>query len=100
VTNDGGMDADAVVEAYMKANGCADVPPNPVLCGYERVHVRAGETVEVTLPICEDAFTCVLSDGSRVSAGRDFTLYLGSGQPDAITEALSKEACVKLDIQR
>ncbi len=99
VTNDGSMDADAVVEAYIKANACADVPPNPVLCGYERVHVRAGETKEVTLPICEDAFTCVLSDGRRVPAGRDFTLFLGSGQPDAVTEALSHEACAKLDIQ-
>ena len=96
VTNDGARDADCVVQCYARAEDCRDVPPNPVLCGYERVFVPAGKNVRVTLPVNPDAFTAVTDDGKRVPVAGTFSLFVGSGQPDSLTEALSGEKSLKI----
>ncbi|MBR6706273.1 MAG: glycoside hydrolase family 3 C-terminal domain-containing protein [Clostridia bacterium] len=100
VKNDGAMDADCVVQCYARAEECRDVPPNPVLCGYERVSVPAGKSARVTLPVNPDAFTAVTDDGKRVPVAGAFSLYVGSGQPDALTEALSGEKSLKISLTR
>ena len=100
VTNDGAADADCVVQCYARAEDCADVPPNPVLCAYERVFVPSGGNARVTLPVNPDAFTAVTPDGKRVSVTGAFSLYVGSGQPDALTESLSGEKSMKISLTR
>ena len=100
VKNDGAMNADCVVQCYARAEDSRDVPPNPVLCGYERVFVPAGQTVRVALPVNPDAFTAVTPDGKRVPVAGAFSLYVGSGQPDALTEALSGEKSLKISCVR
>ena len=96
VQNDGGMEADCVLQCYVRALDCADVPPNPVLAGYGRVHLKPGESARKTLALNPDAFTCVLADGERVPAGKRFEVFVSSGQPDERTRALSGEAPVRL----
>ncbi len=99
VKNDGGMDADCVVQCYVRALDCADVPPNPVLAGYERVSLRKGERKRVTLEVNPDAFTCVRADGTRGTAGSRFEMFLSSGQPDGRTFALTGECPVRMVIE-
>ena len=92
--------AEAVVEAYVRAENCLFAPRNPVLCGYERVLLKPGESKRVRVAVNPDAFTAVNEAGERVSAGDRFTLWLGGGQPDARTEALSGERAAVLSIHR
>ena len=98
VRNDGAADADCVVQCYVKALDCGFVPPNPVLAGYERIHLKKGESARAVLPLNPDAFTCVLDDGSRTGAGQRFEIALSSGQPDARTRALTGEDAVSVRI--
>ena len=100
VKNVGSVDGEAVVQAYMKAEECVHAPLHPVLCGYERVLLRAGESKRITIPVNPDAFTAVNDEGERVSAGKRFTLHLGGGQPDALTEKLTGEKTVSVSINR
>ena len=98
VVNAGKMDGENVVQAYLKAEQCSLVPPNPVLCGYERIYLKAGESKRVQIVLNPDAFTAVNNDGQRVTAGKYFTLYIGNGQPDQRTQALTGEKCLSLFI--
>jgi len=100
VKNVGSVEGEAVVQAYMKAEECVHAPLHPVLCGYERVLLRAGESKRITIPVNPDAFTAVNDDGERVFAGKRFTLHLGGGQPDALTEKLTGEKTVSVSIDR
>ena len=100
VTNDGGRDAGCALQCYARAEECGDVPPNPVLCGYERVFVPAGQTARVCLKVNPDAFTAVKPDGERVPVSGRVSLYVGSGQPDALTEKLSGEKALRITMTR
>ncbi len=100
VHNDGGMDADCVVQCYAHAEDCGDVPPNAVLCGYKRVSVPRGQSVRACLAIDPDAFTCVRPDGTREAISGPFSLFVGSGRPDALTEALSGEKALRIALTR
>ncbi len=100
VRNAGEREAEAVVEAYVRAENCPFAPRNPVLCGYERVLLKPGESKRVRVAVNPDAFTAVNEAGERVSAGDRFTLWLGGSQPDARTEALSGERAAVLSIHR
>ena len=99
VENRSGFDADEVLELYLKDETSPDAPPNPVLCGFRRVHVRAGERRTVTLPLDPRAFTVVREDGQRVSGSGHWTLYAGFGQPDARTARLSGRQPLSVEIR-
>lgn len=100
VENVGSMDAENVVQAYMKAEECTFAPLHPVLCGYERVFLKAGESRRIRIPLNPDAFTAVNDEGKRIPAGSRFMLYVGNGQPDARTEELTgeKALCVPVNL--
>ncbi len=98
VQNDGNAEADCVVQCYVRALDCKDVPPHPVLAGYGRVHLERGESARAVLDLNPDAFTCVQEDGRRVSAGKRFEVFVSSGQPDERTRALTGEIPVRMVI--
>ena len=98
VTNRSAFAAEEVVELYLKDEGSPDAPPNPVLCGFQRLRLEPGESREITLPIDERAFTVVRADGSRVPGSGRWTLYAGFGQPDARTAALSGRSSLAVTI--
>ena len=49
VTNTSEYDSDEVVQLYFRAEGSAVSRPLKKLCAFKRVHIRAGESVKVTL---------------------------------------------------
>jgi len=71
VANAGGTDSDEVVQLYVKFPGSKARRPNLALKGFRRVHIPAGETVRVTIPLDadelrywdEDAHAFVLEKG-------------------------------------
>ena len=89
VLNSGSCDTDEILEFYLRDEGSPDVPPHPVLCGFRRIHLKAGEQAEFTVPFEPSAFTVVNRSGERVPGSGTWTLYAGFGAPDSRTEELT-----------
>ena len=99
VENRSGFTAEQVVELYVKDNEDPDAPPHPVLAGFARVRLEAGERRALTVALHSDAFTVVGEDGFRRPGSGSWTLYAGFGQPDARTEQLSGQRCLSVTIR-
>ena len=78
VTNTGDMDADDVVLGFMTPPGAGqNGVPLQTLFGFERVHVKAGESVTVNLyPELTD-FAHTQLDGSKMPAAGEWTMKFG-----------------------
>ena len=87
-----------MVQLYIKDNGSADVPTNPIFCGFQRVHMEAGESKTVEVAIDPLALTVVTEDGQRIPGSGSWTLYAGLGQPGKRTEELTGNAAVSTQI--
>ena len=98
VVNRSGFSADEVVELYIKDQHSPDVPIHPVLCGFARVSLAAGERRAVRIPIIPRAFTAVSADGERIPGSGEWILYAGFGQPDPLTEELTGKTCLSVVI--
>ena len=88
VENKGEFDTEEVVQVYIRCEDSQFAPPNPQLCGFKRVFVKAKESVSVEIPISPRAYTVVDEEGNRFTPGGAYTLYVGLGQPDGRTEEL------------
>ena len=89
VKNEGGMDTEEVIELYMHDEESPCAPPNPVLCGFLRIRLKAGEENVFSLPIDSNAFTVVDEEGNRIPGSGNWKLYAGFGAPDRRTEELT-----------
>ena len=83
VQNVGAMEAEEVVQVYIRAEDSPYSPPNPRLCAFARVRLAAGEKRRVALELAPEAFTVVDETGARVRPGGTYSLYVGGSQPDA-----------------
>ncbi|GMH94018.1 hypothetical protein TrST_g4049 [Triparma strigata] len=78
VTNSGDMDADEVVLGFVTPPGAGkNGVPLKSLFGFERVHVKAGESVEVTLYPGLTDFTLVDESGARSAAHGEYSFSFG-----------------------
>ena len=91
--------AGEVVELYIRDEDSPDAPTNPVLCGFMRLRLEAGEQRLVRIPIDPRAFTVVNAAGERVPGSGRWTLYAGFGQPDPRTTELSGKSCLSIGIR-
>ena len=98
VRNEGSFDTDEVLELYLKDEGSPDAPPNPVLCGFQRIHLAAGEEKSFVLTPDPLAFTVVTENGKRIPGSGRWTLYAGFGAPDSRTEALTGRKALAVPI--
>lgn len=98
VENQGTVDTDEVVQVYIKSETSNDAPRNPKLCAFKRIFVKAGETVTTELAIVSRAFTVVDEHGERYIPEGQFQLYVGFGQPDARTEALTGKKSIVITV--
>ena len=78
VTNTGARDSDEVVEMYVKKPGDS---ANPVLAGFQRVSLKAGESRVVQLPLDARALSQVDASGARHVMPGAYDISLGGGQP-------------------
>ena len=72
--------------------------PNHSLCAFTRVFLEAGESRELTVPISGQAFLVVDEEGAYVRGSGSYVLYVGMGQPDERTAALSGKRCVEVPV--
>ncbi len=91
-----GVATEDVVQLYLKDEGSEFAPVNPILCGFRRVALAAGEIRTVEIPIDPKAFTVVNNEGQRIGGSGRYTLYAGFGQPDSRTEALTGKQCLSM----
>jgi len=88
-----------IVQLYIRDSGSEYAPPNPILCGFLRIDLEQGETKTVEIPLDPKAFTVVNAQGQRVEGSGSWTLYAGTGQPDARTEALTGKKAVSIPVK-
>lgn len=98
VANSGTYDTDDVVQIYVQNTDSGYAVKNPALCAFERIHVKAGQSVETELTVFGRAFTVVNDNGERIADGKHFKLYAGTMQPDARSIELTGMEPVKLDM--
>jgi beta-glucosidase len=80
VSNRGPMDGDEVVQLYLSHPG-AQPAPIRALKGFERVHLKKGETRRISFTLDDRALSRVDAQGRRrVLPGR-IDLWVGGGQP-------------------
>ncbi len=83
VTNNSKLGGDEVVEAYLKTPQ-TDGPIHS-LVGFQRVHLRAGESRDVTLELSPRSLSAVDAKGQRSILPGNYQLSLGSTQPSETT---------------
>ncbi|MBQ8718652.1 MAG: glycoside hydrolase family 3 C-terminal domain-containing protein [Clostridia bacterium] len=82
VTNAGQMDADEVVQLYVRDVVSTIVTPDRSLAAFRRVHIPAGKTVTVTLPLTYDAFKLLNRRMEWVVEPGDFDIMVGASSTD------------------
>ena len=87
IANTGGMDGEAVVQAYVECES-PDAPPRPRLCGFKRIFVPAGESKTVSIPLDRLTDTVVNESGERVHTAH-MTFHIGMSQPDKASVRMS-----------
>ena len=93
--NDGRVSTEDVVQVYVQNEGSVHAPLHPRLCGFARVHCPAGEEVHVSLTVDPACLTVVDDEGRSVQEGTP-VFYIGMGQPDALTAALTGHAALRV----
>ncbi len=91
--NSGAMDTEEVIQIYI-ASDSKDDTPNPSLCGFKRVRIGAGESIQADIHLDARAFSTVDKDGTRSIKGKEFRIYAGFSQPDQRSEELTGNKCV------
>jgi len=99
VQNMGAVSTEDVVQLYIRAEDSPLAPPNPILCGFARVHLNAGESKELSLAVAPASLTVVDDAGSRLFPGGRYSLYAGTSQPDARSRALTGVSPVKVELK-
>lgn len=97
VKNNSEIDGDQVVQIYVK-NDDSNETLHPHLATFERVSVPANSEVEVTLNVPCSAFTTVDEEGIREVRGNKADIFVGFGQPDKRTEALTGKKSVQITV--
>lgn len=82
VTNTGAMDGDEVVQVYVRDIVASTARPRKQLRAFKRVHVKAGETVTVELPLGREAFELVNPAMERVVEPGEFEILVGASSRD------------------
>ena len=98
LTNKGCATED-VVQLYIRDEASSDAPVNPILCGFRRVALQAGETRTVEIPIDPRALTVVNDEGQRIPGSGSWTLWANLGQPDERTAELTGKRALSVPLK-
>ncbi len=98
VRNLGTVPTEDVAQLYVKAEDTPLAAPNPVLCGFARVHLSPGESKQVEFTVSPASLTVVDEEGNRSFPGGRYLFYAGTSQPDARSLELTGIAPVKMEL--
>ncbi|MDE6404154.1 MAG: glycoside hydrolase family 3 C-terminal domain-containing protein [Lachnospiraceae bacterium] len=100
VKNVGDAATGDVIQIYVKDLESPYAVPNHSLCAFARVFLEAGESRKVDMTVSGNAFLAVNEEGAFVEGGGSYVLYVGTGQPDERTAALSGRRCVEVAVKQ
>ena len=100
VKNAGNTATGDVLQVYVKDLESPYAVPNHSLCAFSRVFLEAGESRKVDMTVSGNAFLAVNEEGAFVEGGGSYVLYVGTGQPDERTAALSGRRCVEVAVKQ
>jgi beta-glucosidase len=83
VKNVGKVESDEIVQMYLKDVEASVRVPNWQLAGFRRVHLKPGESVEVTFTLKARQMALVDDNGNCVLEPGLFRVAVGGSQPDA-----------------
>lgn len=86
VENTGSTDSETVIQIYVAPEN-VNATPNPRLCGYKRIALKAGERLTFTVDIDSHALDVYDDEGNTVTADHA-VFHVGMSQPDAFSVAL------------
>ena len=96
--NCGQHPAEEVLQVYIRVLGSENEVPHPKLAAFRRVTLAPGAQMTVSVPVDAAAFSTVDDTGARVFDGTGAALYVGFGQPDDRTLALTGKPSVEITI--
>ena len=96
--NRGQRPAEEVLQVYVRVLGSENEVPHPKLAAFRRVTLAPGAQETVSVPVDAAAFSTVDDTGARVFDGTGAALYVGFGQPDDRTLALTGKPSVEITI--
>ncbi|ULC60708.1 glycoside hydrolase family 3 C-terminal domain-containing protein [Flaviramulus sp. BrNp1-15] len=101
ITNSGKVDADEVVQLYISDVEASFVVPNSQLNDVKRIHLKAGETKNISFELTPKMFEMVNNEGKRVIESGAFKVYVGGASPMKRSQELgvSKMAEASFSIQ-
>lgn len=82
LTNTGPRDGDEVVQLYLRDQVATFTTPDRVLKAFQRVHLKAGESKNVSLLLTEDSFSLYQGNGKWAVEPGKFTILVGSSSQD------------------
>jgi beta-glucosidase len=83
VKNTGEMESDEIVQMYLKDVEASVRVPNWQLAGFRRVHLKPGESAEVTFTLKARQMALIDENGNCVLEPGLFRVAVGGSQPDA-----------------
>ena len=86
--NNSSVDGDEVLQVYVK-NDDPDETLHPHLAAFDRISVPAGKSVKFDITVPAKSFTTVDDEGIRAVRCTSSEIFVGFGQPDKRTEALT-----------
>jgi beta-glucosidase len=88
VTNTGELDGDEVVQLYLRDILASVARPIMELKGFQRVHLKKGETKELSFEITPEMLTMLNEGMDRVVEPGDFRIMIGSSSNDIRLRAI------------
>lgn len=82
VTNSGQRDADEIAQCYVHQRAAAIARPVKELKGFRRIHLKAGETQQVSFTLRADAFSYYDAQGNAVLEPGTFDIMTGPNSRD------------------
>jgi beta-glucosidase len=81
VTNTGKRAGDEVVQCYLRDDQASVPVPRHQLVGFQRIHLKPGQSRRVAFTIAPAQLACHADDGTPMVEPGSFTAFLGGGQP-------------------
>jgi beta-glucosidase len=81
LTNEGDLDAEEVVQLYIKDVKASEVVPLYTLKGFQRISLKAGESKAFSFEVKAEDLKMVNSKGEKVLESGEFKIYIGGSVP-------------------
>lgn len=81
IKNTSAQDGDEVLQVYIRNLNNIKNQPLHSLKGFKRVHVKAGESEVIEIPLRMDAFSYINENGEKINEQGNFEVFVGNGQP-------------------